>query len=403
MLKRVFVFLLCVSVFLPFLGSCGNPMDPLVRNSREDPEKPGDQTQSGETSDPDGAEDPGDGHSGEDPENDEDPDSGDIQDSESESDSGDTPDSGSEPGSEDGPEGKDEPDSGDKPASEGGPEDSPGSGDTPGAGAGQGDGGDTPSIGGGPVLTGIEAVKEYLDGQAENTPANPYHIKVGGVNLELGSAGDALKGLYLALSRYAALDLSGSYGEKIINVSLSSVPAKGKMTAIILPSGLTEVAMNAFEQCEELVLADLRGVTSIARGAFSRCYKLETLIADEVREITYDPPSSSANGAFHNCDSLVSVSLPKATEIGKRAFNSCDSLSTVYAPQAALIGDSAFAGCKLLAEITLGETPPELGESVFVKNKPDVIYVPAASVNTYKTTGVNGWTDELKAKVQAIP
>jgi hypothetical protein len=75
----------------------------------------------------------------------------------------------------------------------------------------------------------------------------------------------------------------------------------------------------------------------------------------------------------------------------------------VYAPKVKAIEDEAFTSCMQLVSLALGETPPELGENVFAAGKPEVIYVPSSSVNTYKNTDVKGWTDALKAKVQALP
>jgi hypothetical protein len=281
---------------------------------------------------------------------------------------------------------------------------SPGSGEGAGTGDGQG-GAEDPGAGNSPeagvALTGAAALQEYLDGQEENSAANPYRIRLAGINLASKAAGNSLKGFYAALTRYAALDLSGSYGEKYINIDLKTAPNKGNITEIILPSGLSTIEKNAFAKCAELVSADLSGVTILEHGTFSRCVKLETLIMDEVQEIEYT--SDSAEGAFHNCIALVSVSLPKVLKIGKRSFNSCDALATVYMPQVESIGDGAFAGCKNLAYLYLGETPPELGEGVFARDKPEVIYVPSSSVGAYNNTDVKGWTDALKAKVQALP
>jgi hypothetical protein len=251
------------------------------------------------------------------------------------------------------------------------------------------------------ALTGVAELQEYLDGQEENTAANPYPVKVAGVNLAGIGAGNALKGLYLALSRYVALDLSGSSGVKFANVRPETALNKDKITSIILPSGLTTIETNAFVGYTGLVSADLSGVITVNNGAFSDCVRLETLFMKEVTKIV--GAATSGKGTFHNCDALVSVSLPKAVEIGKKAFNSCDALSTVYAPRVTEIGDNAFEDCKQLEYLTLGETPPALGTSVFEGNKLEVIYVPSSSVTTYKNTNVKGWTDDLKAKVRAIP
>jgi hypothetical protein len=242
-------------------------------------------------------------------------------------------------------------------------------------------------------------VQAYLDAQEENTETTPYRIKVDGINLAGTGAGNALKGLYFALSRYVALDLSGSHGERFANVAPKTALYKDKITEIILPPGLHTINTNAFVGCENLVSANLSEVTTVNNGAFTGCTELETLLMEEVTKIG----DATEYGTFHNCISLVSVSLPKAMEIGIKAFNSCESLSTVYAPRATVIGDSAFKDCKNLKHIVLGETPPALGKSVFAAGKPEAIYVPASAVTTYKNTDVMGWTEALKAKVQAIP
>jgi hypothetical protein len=319
-------------------------------------------------------------------------------------------DAGHSPGGGDGSDAEDEPDQG----GSSNPGDTPKAGEGQGAGQGAGDGqgsadepdqGGTPGSGNGAegfvALTGAAALKEYLDGQEENTPANPYRIRLAGINLASKVAGNTLKGFYAALSRYAALDLRDSYGETYININIETEPNKEKITEIILPPGLNSIEKNAFAKCAELVLADLSGATIVKHGAFSRCVKLETLVMKEVREIEYT--SEYAEGAFYNCDSLVSVSLPRAVKIGKKSFFSCDSLATVYAPLVTAIDDSAFAQCKQLAQLILGETPPDLGAGVFVEGKPEVIYVPSSSISTYKTTVAKGWTEELKARVQALP
>jgi hypothetical protein len=97
--------------------------------------------------------------------------------------------------------------------------------------------------------------------------------------------------------------------------------------------------------------------------------------------LTLENPAASGDGVFQNCESLVSVSLPRA----------------------ALIGDRAFAGCVNLESLALGETPPALGNDVFADGTPLAIYVPSSALSAYKTTAIAGWTDALKAKVQALP
>jgi hypothetical protein len=397
MQRKALVSVWCVFLILSILGSCGNPANSVLQDNLKNREKPAGQD-SGETSDPDQSA-PDDPDNGEDPDNDSgDEDVPEDDDAAPDDGDGDDPDSGDDPDND----GDSEAGAGQGGAEEPGVGNQPGSGDGPSSGDSPG-GGDDPGGGweGAVVLTDAAALQAYLDGQPGNTAANPYRVKVEGINLGSTGAGNALKGLYLALSRYVALDFSGSYGEEFGNVTPKTAVNKDKITEILLPSGLHTITVNAFAGCSELVVANVSGATTLYQGSFKDCVKLETVIMDEVTALKNT--TADGNGAFYNCDSLVSVSLPKATEIGKKTFNSCGTLSTVYAPQVTIIGDNAFAGCKNLASLTLGETPPELGNKVFASGKPEAIYVPSSSVSTYKNTEVAGWTDALKAKVRALP
>jgi hypothetical protein len=347
MLRKAFIALLCVAVLLAV--SCGSPANPAVQDAGANQENPAGEDPSGEpsgakTGSPDSTADEDDEEDTDDDDDEDDP--GDVED----------PDQGEGSGAVD------------QPGGGGGTGAGQGSGDDPGSGNDPGDG-----------LTGSAAVQEYLDGLEGNTETTPYLIKVGGIDLSKRSAGNALKGLYLALSRFVTLDLSGSYGEIFANVAPKTAQNKDKIIGIILPPGLYTIDVNAFVGYENLVSADLSGVTTIVNGAFNGCAKLETLAMEEVTKIT--DATSSGKGVFQGCDSLVSVSLPKAAEIGIRAF----------------------AGCANLNHIVLGETPPALGAAVFAEGKPEAIYVPESAIDTYKNTDRTGWTEALKAKVQPMP
>jgi hypothetical protein len=107
-----------------------------------------------------------------------------------------------------------------------------------------------------------------------------------------------------------------------------------------------------------LTAVNLPAVTTISRSAFGGCDALETV----------NLPKATTIGeyAFFNCGALETVSLPAATTIGNYAFADCTSLETVNLPKAASIDEYAFGytGTKALT-ITLGNTPPELGTSMF--------------------------------------
>ena len=95
--------------------------------------------------------------------------------------------------------------------------------------------------------------------------------------------------------------------------------------------------------------------------------------------------------------------LDGATEIGNSAFYNCISLKSVDIPNGVTsIGSYAFYNCRALTSVTVeATTPPTLGTDVFSNTHADlVIYVPAGSVDTYKSA--SGWL-YYASRIQAIP
>ncbi|MDD4671396.1 MAG: leucine-rich repeat protein [Bacteroidales bacterium] len=69
--------------------------------------------------------------------------------------------------------------------------------------------------------------------------------------------------------------------------------------------------------------------------------------------------------AFDACTNLTTANFPQATTIVKYAFYDCSSLYTANFPEVASIGVEAFYNCTSLTTLTLGSTPPSIGNNVF--------------------------------------
>jgi len=146
-----------------------------------------------------------------------------------------------------------------------------------------------------------------------------------------------------------------------------------------------------------IVSATVGDCVTILNGVvFGSCSAMTSIVLPET--ITYID-----SYAFQNCQSLSSITIPsKVTEIKQGTFIDCYSLSNVRIQSGVTnISNMAFSNCSGLTNITIeATTPPTLGGAVFMHtNDTFKIYVPAASVNAYKSA--SGWSD-YSSRIQAI-
>lgn len=154
---------------------------------------------------------------------------------------------------------------------------------------------------------------------------------------------------------------------------------------------------NLVERTITSVTADmLAGFTKIGSHAFFSCPLTSVTIPNNVTIIE--------EAAFAECRNLESIEIPNSvTSIGALAFENCQSLTSIEIPATVTeIGNSAFYYCTDLESVTvLATTPPTLEYATFDETSPDlVIYVPAESVDAYKTSTYE-WVDYAD-KIQAI-
>ena len=90
------------------------------------------------------------------------------------------------------------------------------------------------------------------------------------------------------------------------------------------------------------------------------------------------------------------------TYIGEAVFDYCSSLTSITIGNGITsIGRLAFAECTNLVSITINAIiPPTLGTNVFLNTNNCPIYVPSASVETYKAA--TNWST-YASRIQAIP
>ena len=121
-----------------------------------------------------------------------------------------------------------------------------------------------------------------------------------------------------------------------------------------------------------------------------------------------NPLTRIGANCFYNCTKLSSIEIPNTvTLINENAFRNCTSLTSIIFPASLeKIGRRVCQGCSNLTSATcLATTPPGRAEtslSLMFEGCSEnlVIYVPAESVNAYKTA--EGWR-EYTSRIQAIP
>jgi hypothetical protein len=272
-------------------------------------------------------------------------------------------------------------------------------------------------------FSSTDKLKKYLAGLPENTLANPYPVKITGVDLSSKEKnGETLKTLYDALKRYVTLDLRECSGAEIFATTMAN---RAYIVSLILPDSVTEISPGGFSGYASLKSVVMPKVTIINTSAFKNCKQLETVFAPELETVA-DAPNRDT-GAFARDTALKAVYAPKLAVLGKYALYGSEGLTGLAFPNLQIVGGLAFKGCTALKAVSLpaaakitsgsfvdntalaylvfGLNPPAFDTSVFGNTdfpQAGVIFVPPDAEDTYKNTLLSGWST-LKERVKPLP
>ena len=198
---------------------------------------------------------------------------------------------------------------------------------------------------------------------------------------------------------------------------------------IQIPESVSQIGNNAFNACTSLEsIAIPASVIQIGTEAFGQVWSCTSIVVDPDNPVydsrndcnaiietasntliagcktTVIPASVEILGkrSFFGCRGLVNLTIPSSvTQIGDYAFSECTDLVSATIPSSVTqIGYCAFRRCYALTSMTvLSEMPPQLATGAFQSCDKCIFYVPAGSVEAYKTA--QGWS-EYADRIQAI-
>ena len=150
--------------------------------------------------------------------------------------------------------------------------------------------------------------------------------------------------------------------------TLIKYPMGNTATSYTIPTGVTNIAPNAFKGCKNLVDVTISNdVTTIGSYAFDGCTALSAVTipasvtkieeyafngCSGLKDIAFSENSSLTTinqYVFYECDALTNVTIPDSvTKISANSFRNCDNLASVTIPESvATIGANAFTGTAL--------------------------------------------------------
>lgn len=205
--------------------------------------------------------------------------------------------------------------------------------------------------------------------------------------LQCGTATTLTSGDVASLTAKTAIEWA-VVGNCVETIDTDAFSGCSAMEFCRIPNSVKTIGANAFRGCSAMTECSLpSGIQSIGNSAFTNSISLAFINLP-------DGVTSLGGSAFRDCLNFRYINIPNSlTVIPSHCFYNCDGLSDIELHSGITsIGDYAFYNCSGIYSMTLhSTTPPTLGSNALSGTNANLkIYVPSASVDTYKSA--SGWS-----------
>ena len=255
----------------------------------------------------------------------------------------------------------------------------------------------------------------------ESLPEKAFYLnyEIGAVNIPASATSIGNMAFFSCINLKTVTFEEGSQMKTIADDSFHNC---WDLTSVTIPASVTSIGFQAFYNCESLqsltfedgielesigdssfrecdMLTSVTipaSVKSIEGYAFMGCIALQTVEFEEGNQL-----EKIGNSAFMEC-AITDIDIPETlTILEGQAFNSCENLTSIVIPAGVSeIGNNTFGRSSQLESITfLALEPPTLEQyGLNAVNNLSAIYVPAESVDAYKTADVwSNYSELIKA------
>ena len=239
-----------------------------------------------------------------------------------------------------------------------------------------------------------------FDGDVSYIEAHSFYNCADLISIEIPGSVTRIGNYAFSATGLASIEIPDS----VTSIGMSAF-ASTNLTSVEIPSLITSIGTNPFLNCSTLttITVDSGNSTYDSRGGCNAIIHTSTneLISGCSGTIIPNTVSSIGNNAFYGCEGLTYLEIPNSiTSIGNSSFQSCSNLTGVEIPDSVTsIGSSAFYSTGRMSSIIIyAVSPPIVGSSAFAMTNGSPIYVPAQSVNAYKSAW-SVYADRIQAIV----